>query len=212
MERSTPATLDWNDLRYFLAVARAGGLTPAATALGTSASTVSRHIDAMEARLGVRLFLRQQRGYQLTDQGGELFAHVAEVERAMQAVERRSGEGITELHGKPEVIEIAGRAAYLLPLFHPAAALYTRALLDTLRDDVARIPELLALPDLPQPEVVEPAPVQTGPDGAEPELPTAIGPAPDEGASGADDAPAAEAAELPAEPDPGDGPPQLGLF
>lgn len=90
-----PAALDWNDLRYFLAVARAGGLTPAATALGASASTVSRHIDAMEARLGVRLFLRQQRGYQLTDQGGELFAHVAEVERAMQAVERRSGEGIT---------------------------------------------------------------------------------------------------------------------
>lgn len=85
-----PAPLDWNDLRYFLAVARNGGLTPAAAALRTSASTVSRHIDAMEARLGVRLFLRQQRGYVLTDQGSSLFTHVAEVERAMQAVERSS--------------------------------------------------------------------------------------------------------------------------
>ncbi|MGH8494244.1 MAG: LysR family transcriptional regulator [Moraxellaceae bacterium] len=81
---------DWNDLKYFLAVARAGGLSAAAVGLNTSASTVSRHIDAMEARLGVRLFLRQQRGYQLTDRGSELFAHVAEVERAMQAVERQS--------------------------------------------------------------------------------------------------------------------------
>lgn len=81
---------DWNDLKYFLAVARCGGLSGAAASLNTSASTVSRHIDAMEARLGIRLFLRQQRGYLLTDRGSELFTHVAEVELAMQAVERRS--------------------------------------------------------------------------------------------------------------------------
>lgn len=84
-------SLDWNDLKYFLAVARGGGLTPAAAELRSSPSTVSRHIDAMEARLGARLFLRQQRGYQLTDQGSTLFEHVAEVERAMQAVERNGG-------------------------------------------------------------------------------------------------------------------------
>ncbi|BCL77097.1 transcriptional regulator [Jeongeupia sp. HS-3] len=84
--------LDWNDLKYFLAVARGGGLTPAAQALHSSASTVSRHMDALEKRLGVRLFMRQQRGYLLTDEGSALFEHVAEVERAMQAVERRSSE------------------------------------------------------------------------------------------------------------------------
>ncbi|KAF0814887.1 HTH-type transcriptional regulator DmlR [Andreprevotia sp. IGB-42] len=83
--------LDWNDLKYFLAVARGGGLTPAATQLHTSASTVSRHIDSMEALLGARLFLRQQRGYLLTDQGSALFEQVAEVERAMLGVERSSG-------------------------------------------------------------------------------------------------------------------------
>ncbi|WP_176216794.1 LysR family transcriptional regulator [Andreprevotia lacus] len=87
------STLDWNDLKFFLAVARGGGLTPAAQALRTSASTVSRHIDSMETRLGARLFLRQQRGYLLTDQGGALFEQVAEVERAMLALER-SGSAI----------------------------------------------------------------------------------------------------------------------
>ncbi|HEX6591590.1 MAG TPA: LysR family transcriptional regulator [Moraxellaceae bacterium] len=96
---------DWNDLKYFLAVARGGGLSAAAASLHTSASTVSRHIDAMEERLGMRLFLRQQRGYLLTDRGSELFAHVAEVERAMQAVERQSG-----VHG-----EVSGTVKLALP-------------------------------------------------------------------------------------------------
>ncbi|XZG69090.1 LysR family transcriptional regulator [Chitinibacteraceae bacterium HSL-7] len=85
--------LDWNDLKYFLAVVRSGGLSGAAQALGGSASTVSRHIDALETHLGVRLFLRQQRGYQLTDQGSALMRHVLDVEAAMQAVER-TGEAL----------------------------------------------------------------------------------------------------------------------
>jgi len=68
---------------------------------------------------------------------------------------RGDSTGISELHGRPEVHTVAGRDVYLLPLFHPAAALYTRALLDTLREDFARLPELLARPALPQPEVVD---------------------------------------------------------
>lgn len=81
---------DWNDLKYFLAVARHGGLSRAALHLGTSASTVSRHIGALEKRLDVRLFVRLSTGYLLTDAGSELFDRVAEVERSTQAVERRS--------------------------------------------------------------------------------------------------------------------------
>jgi DNA polymerase len=46
----------------------------------------------------------------------------------------------------------------LLPLYHPAAALYTRSLLATLREDFARIPELLAMPAPEQPVAVEPVP------------------------------------------------------
>ena len=112
---------DWNDLKYFLAVARSGGLSAAASGLHTSASTVSRHIDAMEARLGVRLFLRQQRGYQLTDRGSELLARVAEVERAMQAVERQTSVS-SEVSGQVKLALTESLANYLiapnLPVLH----------------------------------------------------------------------------------------------
>jgi DNA polymerase len=69
--------------------------------------------------------------------------------------------GITRLHGQPEVRVIGPRAVRLMPLYHPAAALYTRSLLETLQQDFAQIPGLLALPapDQPmRPEVIVPDP------------------------------------------------------
>ena len=81
---------DWNDLKYFLAVAREGGLSKAGLLLGSSASTVSRHIAALERHLHVRLFVRLSTGYVLTDAGSELFERVAEVERRTHAVARGS--------------------------------------------------------------------------------------------------------------------------
>jgi uracil-DNA glycosylase family 4 len=53
--------------------------------------------------------------------------------------------GITRLHGQPEVLTLGTRAVRLYPIFHPAAALYTPRMLETLREDFARLPELLAL-------------------------------------------------------------------
>jgi uracil-DNA glycosylase family 4 len=70
---------------------------------------------------------------------------------------RGSTEGITKVHGQPEVRVIGPRAVRLYPLFHPAAALYTPSNVELLRADVARIPELLALGPPEQP-VAEPAP------------------------------------------------------
>jgi DNA polymerase len=65
--------------------------------------------------------------------------------------------GITRLHGREEIRRIGPRNVRLYPLYHPAAALYTRSLLDVLRADFHRIPELLALPvpEQPEPERVE---------------------------------------------------------
>ncbi len=65
--------------------------------------------------------------------------------------------GITRVHGRDEIRQIGPRAVRLLPLFHPAAALYTASMLDTLREDFARIPALLAKPpvDQPQAEAIE---------------------------------------------------------
>ncbi len=52
--------------------------------------------------------------------------------------------GITKVHGRPRAMEIAGHALYLYPIFHPAAALYTPAMLTTLKEDISRLPQLLA--------------------------------------------------------------------
>jgi DNA polymerase len=79
--------------------------------------------------------------------------------------------GITRLHGRAEVRVIGPRAVRLYPIYHPAAALYTPSMLDTLRADFARIPGLLAQPAPDQPEPVpevEPEVVQVA--AAEPEV------------------------------------------
>ena len=94
--------------------------------------------------------------------------------------------GITRLHGRPEVRVVGRRAVRLYPVFHPAAALYTPSNVEVLRQDFARLPELLAMPAPEQPAGLEP--VAAAP---EPE------PAP---------VPAIAPEQPPAEP------PQLGLF
>ena len=59
--------------------------------------------------------------------------------------------GITRLHGKPQELTLGRRTVRLYPIFHPAAALYTPRMLETLREDFARLPELLAQSAPPQP-------------------------------------------------------------
>jgi uracil-DNA glycosylase family 4 len=70
-------------------------------------------------------------------------------------------EGITKVRGVPQLREIGGRSLFLYPIFHPAAALYTPATLERLREDVKALPGLLAQP-LPgdQPPAPEPPPAQ----------------------------------------------------
>jgi uracil-DNA glycosylase len=63
--------------------------------------------------------------------------------------------GITRLHGQPEVRQLGERAVRLYPIYHPAAALYTPRMLETLREDFSRLPELLAQGAPEQPEPVE---------------------------------------------------------
>jgi uracil-DNA glycosylase len=72
---------------------------------------------------------------------------------------REDPAGITRVHGQPEVRVLGSRAVRLYPIFHPAAALYTPRMLETLREDFARLPEILALgpPDQPAP-FAEPVP------------------------------------------------------
>ena len=57
-----------------------------------------------------------------------------------------SRTGITKARGTVQVHEIAGRPVFLMPLLHPAAALRTPSLVDTLREDFAKLPELISMP------------------------------------------------------------------
>ena len=74
--------------------------------------------------------------------------------------------GITRVHGQPQEVTLGGRRVLLYPIYHPAAALYTPAMLKVLEEDFSRIPELIGQALEPQPEptsalVAEPA-VQLG--------------------------------------------------
>jgi DNA polymerase len=69
-------------------------------------------------------------------------------------------DGITKVHGREQEVTLGGTRVLLYPIFHPAAALYTPRMLDTLRDDFARLPEILGRetdPPEPPPAALAPA-------------------------------------------------------
>ncbi|MFZ2102368.1 MAG: LysR family transcriptional regulator [Oricola sp.] len=90
---------DWNDLKFFLAVARHGSTTAAAKAMGISQSTVQRRLVEFERRLGQRVVNRHPQGYRLTALGEELLPLAEDAERAAFAVGRRAAAYGSELAG-----------------------------------------------------------------------------------------------------------------
>ena len=68
--------------------------------------------------------------------------------------------GITRVHGQPQDVVLGGRPVTLYPLYHPAAALYTRSMLSVLEADFARIPDLIGRPPEPPPRPAAPSPAQ----------------------------------------------------
>jgi len=62
--------------------------------------------------------------------------------------------GITRVHGQEQETTLGGRKVLLYPLYHPAAALYTPRMLEVLKADFARLPELLGRDVAPPPEPV----------------------------------------------------------
>lgn len=80
---------NWDDLRFFLAIARCGSLAGAARALGVNHSTVFRRLNALESASGVRLFERLPTGYVLTEGGEEMLESAAHVSELMDDLNRR---------------------------------------------------------------------------------------------------------------------------
>jgi len=106
---------NWDDLRYFLAVAKTGSLSGAARRLGVNHSTVFRRIGAFETELGVRLFERLPSGYLLTQAGEEMREGALRVEDEVASLSRKVTGQDLRLSGMIRVTTLDMLAFGLLP-------------------------------------------------------------------------------------------------
>ncbi len=114
--------LDVEDLRSFIEVVDAGGLTPAAYRLGLSKSIVSRRLARLESELGVQLLVRTTRGIGLTEAGATFREHAgrvaAEIDAARAAI---SPEG--DVRGRLRIsVPLSFGATHLAPVLAELAS------------------------------------------------------------------------------------------
>ena len=92
--------MNWEDARYFLAVARTGQLGRAAELLGVSVMTLSRHLNQLQHRVGTSLLTRHSKGMLLTNEGTRLVDYLerteAEIEAASSIFEARGGQSLEQ--------------------------------------------------------------------------------------------------------------------
>jgi DNA-binding transcriptional LysR family regulator len=88
VQKSTDPKLHWEDVRYFLALARDASLSRAARRLRVEHSTVARRVESLELALGLRLFDRLPRGWQLTSEGENLAGFAEKMEQEAFSFER----------------------------------------------------------------------------------------------------------------------------
>jgi DNA-binding transcriptional LysR family regulator len=91
--------MDWNDLRYFVAVAEQGSTLKAGRALRVSQTTVARRIAALEDAIGLSLFERRAAGYALTPDGEGLLRHARQVSAAAEQFSQAAGSRTRDLSG-----------------------------------------------------------------------------------------------------------------
>ncbi len=109
--------MDWDDLRFVLAIARAGSLSGAARKLGVNQTTVGRRLTASEKRLGVALFLRTRSGFRLTEAGETVLAQIEVMDTAALAL----GENLSaELQSPTGLVRIASMPWIFNHLLVPA--------------------------------------------------------------------------------------------
>jgi DNA-binding transcriptional LysR family regulator len=115
--------VDWDELRYFVALGRHGSTLSAARALSVDQSTVQRRLAALERRIGRALVVREPTGYRLTDFGRALLAPAEQVAEAVRNFEReveaatRAAEGIVRITC-PEPIVLRLRQSGFVDRFH----------------------------------------------------------------------------------------------
>lgn len=114
---------DWDDLRYFVAVARHQSTLAAARALGVNQSTVQRRLAELERRTGQQFVKRLPTGYRLTEAGEAMLPYAQQVEQAVLAVEQQIGAARRDVVGVirltcPEPLVPGITRAAILDRFH----------------------------------------------------------------------------------------------
>jgi DNA-binding transcriptional LysR family regulator len=115
-EERRSVLMDWNDLRYFLAVAREGSTLAAARQMRVSQTTVARRIAALETALGFPLFEKRQAGYALTPAGEELVGKAEQVESSAAAFGQAASANARDLSG---TVRITTEEIYAITLLAP---------------------------------------------------------------------------------------------
>jgi len=133
--------LDWNDLKYFLAVARDGSTLAAARALRVSQTTVARRIMALEEALGVHLFEKRQAGYSLTPDGQNLLSRAEQVESALNGFSEAAAAQSRSISG---TVKITTEEVYATTILAPLL----RELHETYPDIVIELDTSQAVRDL----------------------------------------------------------------
>jgi DNA-binding transcriptional LysR family regulator len=132
---------DWDDLRFFLAVARSGRLTAAARRLGADHATVSRRVTALEEALKAKLFERRPQGYALTAHGERLLAKAETMETEALAIQSDIGGADMALAG---IVRIGAPDGFGTSFLAPRLALFAKAY-PGLEIQLIAMPRLLSL-------------------------------------------------------------------
>src|SRR5260370_3159296 len=120
----------WEDLRAFLLCTRHQSFRNAAEVLGLTGTTLMRKIDRLEEELGFKLFLRDQSGLSLSDEGRALLFDVEQMERLSFNIFRRASLS-TDTGGSVRVAVTEGPANFwVLPSFIPFQTTYPKIVVD----------------------------------------------------------------------------------
>ena len=107
---------NWDEIRTAVQVASEGTVSGAANVLGVHHATVIRHIDALEQRLGVKLFQRHSRGYTATEAGEELMRVGQATAEQFSALEGRLKGKVDDVSGDLVITTLAPMAHDLVPI------------------------------------------------------------------------------------------------
>jgi DNA-binding transcriptional LysR family regulator len=111
-------SMEWSDIKIFLAIARAGSLSGAARLTRQSQPTMGRRLRVLEGDLAHALFQRSADGFTLTDEGSALLAHAERMEEEALSVERELAGQDQQLEGPLRVSSSDWFGIYMLtPVF-----------------------------------------------------------------------------------------------